>query len=205
MVVKRKRVGILALQGDYEKHKAHLERAGVETVYVRYPEQLKDIDGLVIPGGESTTIGKLLVRQGLLEPLKERIEQGLPVLGTCAGAILLAKEIKDGLAGQPRLAVVDITAIRNAYGRQVESFELDIAFPVLGEKPLRCVFIRAPMFEIQASDALEGAAPEVLGTLGNNPIFIRQHNIIIVSFHPELTDDLRLHQYFLEIIQQKKA
>lgn len=201
MVKKTKRIGVLAIQGDFEKHKRHLERLGAETEYVRYPEQLQEIDGLVMPGGESTTIGKLLVRQKMLEPLRERISKGLPVFGTCAGAILLAKGIKDGMADQPKLEVMDIIAIRNAYGRQVESFELDLVLPALGEQPMRCVFIRAPRFEILSGSGTEPHL-EILGKLEEHPICIRERNILVASFHPELTEDLRLHRYFLEMIEK---
>jgi 5'-phosphate synthase pdxT subunit len=199
MVRKNKRIGILAIQGDFEKHKLHLERLGVETEYIRYPEQLKNIAGLVLPGGESTTIGKLLVRQQLLEPLRAMIDRGLPVFGTCAGAILLAKTIKDGVPDQPKLGVMNITAIRNAYGRQVESFELDLALPVLGAEPLRCVFIRAPRFELGPEAVGQGV--DVLGSLEESPICIRERNMLVASFHPELTADLRLHRYFLNMIR----
>ena len=182
-------IGILALQGDIAKHTQMIEQLGQRTVRVRYASQLMEIDGLIIPGGESTTIGKLLVRFDLLQPLVDIINRGLPVFGTCAGLILLAKEI-DG-SDQPRLGCLDITVSRNAYGPQVESFETDLRVPGLGVDPVRAVFIRAPII-LQTAPAVE-----VLARYEDRPVLIRQQHILGASFHPELTTDPRIHQLFL--------
>src|SRR5919198_5661083 len=141
-------VGILALQGDFREHEETLRRIGAPTQQVRLPKHLEQVDRLIIPGGESTTIGKLMVLYGLLEPVRERARRGMPLWGTCAGAILMAKHIAEGRPeGQPALALLDITARRNAFGRQLDSFEADLAIPQLGEEPLHAVFIRAPIME----------------------------------------------------------
>lgn len=184
-------IGILALQGDFLEHRQSLERLGVPAVEVRRPEQLEEIDGLIIPGGESTTIGKLMVAFDLLEPLRERIAAGWPVWGTCAGAILLAKDI--GGLDQPVLATMDISVRRNAFGRQIDSFEVDLDIPQLGPPPLRAVFIRAP----RIVDA--GPGVEVLARLDDGTIAAaRQGHLMATAFHPELTPDTRVHRYFVE-------
>src|SRR5262245_20732607 len=147
-------VGILALQGDFREHQETLQRIGVPTQQVRLPKHLDMVDRLIMPGGESTTIGKLLVRYKLLEPIRERTRRGMPLWGTCAGAILMAKRIaEERPEGQPALAVLDVTARRNAFGRQLDSFEADLAIPQLGEAPLHAVFIRAPILEAPGPDA----------------------------------------------------
>jgi 5'-phosphate synthase pdxT subunit len=189
---KETQIGVLALQGDFDKHRIALERCGAATREVRRAADLDGLDGLVIPGGESTTIGKLLVRFGLFAPLKDLVTGGLPVYGTCAGLILMAREVT-GYA-QPSFACLDAAVSRNAYGRQVESFEADIAVPALGEEPLCAVFIRAPVI------TAVGAAVEVLARFENAPVLVRQANILASSFHPELTDDLRVHRYFLGLL-----
>ncbi len=184
------KIGVLALQGAVRPHVAALATLGASPVEVRTPDQLMGVDGLVLPGGESTTMSKLLDTSGLREPLAARLADGLPVLGTCAGMILLAREVLDGRADQRSLGVVDITVRRNAFGRQVDSFEADLALagdPV----PLHAVFIRAPVVE------RAGPAVEVLATVGDRPVLARQGSVIVASFHPELTDDLRLHQLLL--------
>lgn len=189
------RIGVLALQGDFLEHKKMLNSLGVEAVEIRLPQQLNDIDGLIIPGGESTTIGKLAVTYGLIEPLRE-FGKAKPVWGTCAGLIFLAKDIgKD----QPILGLMDITVNRNAFGRQVDSFETDLDVKGLnGAGPLHAVFIRAPL--VTAVD--ETAGVEVLAQLADDKIVaVRQDHLLGTAFHPELTDDLRLHQYFVDMIR----
>jgi 5'-phosphate synthase pdxT subunit len=182
------RIGVLALQGAVEKHLQMLARLEIPAVPVKYKEELKSVHALIIPGGESTTIGKLLMRFKLFHPIQKRISQGMPVFGTCAGMILLAKNII-GFT-QPSFKLLDITIDRNAYGPQIESFEADIQLSVTGEKPFRAVFIRAPIIR-EISPRIE-----VLGSFEGNPVLIRQDNIMACTFHPELTDDERLHRYF---------
>jgi 5'-phosphate synthase pdxT subunit len=190
-------VGILALQGDVAEHAAALRRAGAQPVEVRLPAQLDALDGLIIPGGESTAIGKLMAQWGLLEPLRERIAAGLPVWGTCAGAILLARDVLDALPGQPLLAVMDITVRRNAFGRQLQSFATTLDVPAIGGPPLPAVFIRAPRIEAV------GAAAEVLARLADGTIVAaRQGALLATSFHPELTGDARFHRLFLSGLRQ---
>jgi 5'-phosphate synthase pdxT subunit len=188
-------VGILALQGDFREHEATLQRIGVPIQQVRLPKHLELVERLIIPGGESTTIGKLLVLYNLLEPIRERAQHGMPLWGTCAGAILMAKRIAEGRPeGQPALSLMDIMARRNAFGRQLDSFETDLNIPQLGEDPLRAVFIRAPLLEAP------GANVEVLATLEDGRIVAAQQGrLLATSFHPELTGDDRMHRYFLEL------
>ena len=187
-----KTIGILALQGDIAKHASMVEKSGCKAVLVRYTRQLTEIDGLIIPGGESTTIGKLLVRFELLNPLISEISRGLPVFGTCAGLILLAKNIEN--SEQPRLGFLDITVARNAYGPQIESFEADIRVPAVGDMPLRAVFIRAPVISAVSP------AVDVLASYEERPVFIRQGMLLGASFHPELTDDMRIHRFFGDMV-----
>lgn len=188
-------IGVLALQGDFLEHQKMLSRLGVQVVQVRLPQDLQGLDGLIIPGGESTTIGKLAVEFGLMEPLRE-FAQSHAVWGTCAGAIFLSKDIG---RSQPLLGMMDITIKRNAFGRQVDSFETDLEVPVLktvdpSGKPFHAVFIRAPLIE-----QTDGAA-EVLASLPDGTIVAaRQNRWLATSFHPELTDDDRFHRYFLEM------
>ena len=185
-------VGVLALQGDFREHEAVLQKLGVQTVQVRLPKDLEQIDRLIIPGGESTTIGKLLVLYKLLIPIRKRIKKGMPVWGTCAGAILMAKHIIDGKEKQPSLAVMDITARRNAFGRQLDSFESDVSAKEISDKPLPVVFIRAPIFEKL------GKSVKVLAKLPNGKIIAaRENNMMATCFHPELTNNSLFHQYFL--------
>ena len=187
-------IGVLALQGAFREHHRILEQCGCQSVEVRKPEHLVEIDGLIIPGGESTTIGKLLAEDGLLEPVRELGAYGLPILGTCAGMVLLADDIVD--SQQPRIGLMHMTVRRNAYGRQVESFEADLKIPVLGPDPFPGVFIRAPYIETVAPGT------ETLGELGGKIIFVRQGNLLACAFHPELTEDGRLHRYFLQMCGQ---
>jgi 5'-phosphate synthase pdxT subunit len=174
------------------EHAAALRRAGATPVEVRLPRDLAGLAGLIIPGGESTTIGKLLAEWGLLAPLRERIAAGFPVWGTCAGAILLAKEVRDALPGQPLLSVMDIAVRRNAFGRQVQSFETHLDVPALGRPPFPAVFIRAPKIE------RAGPGAEVLARLPDGAIVAaRQGHLLATAFHPELTADGRLHALFV--------
>ncbi|MBI3971121.1 MAG: pyridoxal 5'-phosphate synthase glutaminase subunit PdxT [Chloroflexi bacterium] len=192
----RPRIGVLAMQGDFAEHAESLRRAGAEPVEVRLPGDLEGLDGLIIPGGESTTIGKLLDQWGMIEPLREQIGRGLPVWGTCAGAILLAKDVRDALPGQPLLEVMDIAVRRNAFGRQVQSFEAALEVPALGDEPFPAVFIRAPRIEAA------GPQTEVLAMLPDGTIAaVRQGHLLATAFHPELTPDVRFHQLFLEFMQ----
>lgn len=186
------KIGVLALQGAFREHRQMFARCGAETVEVRTPAQLDDLDGLAIPGGESTTIGKLAVEWGLLERIKARAREGMGIYGTCAGMILLAREIVG--SDQPRLALMDTVVQRNAYGRQRESFEADLAVPELGDKPLRAVFIRAP-YIVSA-----GPAVRVMATVRDRIVLARQGRILASAFHPELTDDDRVHRYFLSLL-----
>ena len=182
-------VGVLALQGAFREHVAAVTRLGATAREVR---QLKDIDGidaLIIPGGESTTMGKLLNEWNMLEPLRQRILDGMPVYGSCAGLILLCREIED--SDQPRLGVLDATVRRNAFGRQVDSFETDLSIPEIGADPIPAVFIRAPVI------TRVGAGVTVLAEVKGQAVAVRQNNILATSFHPELTPDTRMHSYFL--------
>ncbi|MBM7855152.1 5'-phosphate synthase pdxT subunit [Desulfohalotomaculum tongense] len=187
-------IGVLALQGAFLEHEKALRVCGVNTRQIRLPEQLNGLDGLVIPGGESTTMGKLLTAYELLEPIKQLAEQGLPVFGTCAGLIMMAKDIVK--SNQLSLGLMDIAVERNAFGRQVDSFEADLAIPALGDKPYRAVFIRAPYI------ASAGSGVEVMAKYEEKIVLARQKNFLAAAFHPELTADLRLHQYFLNMIKK---
>ncbi len=194
------RIGVLALQGDFAAHIKMLEGLGAEGKAVRLPEHLEEIDGIIIPGGESTTIGKLMVIYDLQEVLQRKIQEGVPVWGTCAGLILLAKETDNALLGQPLLASMNIRVRRNAFGSQRESFETDLSVPALGEAPFHTFFIRGP--------AVESAGPgvEVLATLDDGTIVaIREGTLLGTAFHPEVSGDPRFHQYFLRIVQGVKG
>jgi 5'-phosphate synthase pdxT subunit len=186
-----KTIGVLAIQGDFSKHIAVLEALGVRGVEVRENADLDKIDGLILPGGESTTIGKLLERYGMIETLRQFSLDGRPIFGTCAGIILLSKSIQGST--QQKLDLLDIDVKRNAYGRQIESFEADIPCPLIGEIPIRAVFIRAPIVSNLGKNV------EVLAQYEGNPVFIRQGKILGCTFHPELTGDLRIHRFFLSL------
>jgi 5'-phosphate synthase pdxT subunit len=191
------RIGVLALQGDVREHARMLSEVDAEPVAVKRQEQLDEVDGLVIPGGESTTIGKLLRRFELLEPLRELVGEGLPVYGTCAGMILLADRIEGAGSDQPAIGGMNITVERNAFGRQRESFEADLDVPVLGDDPLPAVFIRAPVIRCV------GEGVDVLARVdGDRAVAARQGNILVSSFHPELTDDTRVHELFLDAVRE---
>jgi len=185
--------GVLALQGDFREHVQALQRLGVDAIAVRTAEEVAAVQGLIIPGGESTTIGKLMARYGLLEPIRELVKLGKPLFGTCAGAILMAKSIGSAAKDQPALGVMDISVERNAYGRQVDSFEADIAVKGIAGGPLRAVFIRAPVIAAVADGV------EVLAEHDGRIVAARQRNMLVLSFHPELTDDTRMHSYFVHM------
>lgn len=185
------RVGVLALQGDVREHMRILESLEVEPVEVKTPEQLGSVDALVMPGGESTTIGKMAVRFGLIEPLKQAIAGGLPTYGTCAGMILLAGAVTEG--DQPLIGALDVLVKRNAFGRQNDSFEATIEIDGLND-PFHAVFIRAPWIE------KVGAEVEVLAAVDDHPVMVRQGKIMATSFHPELTGDGRIHQMLVDMI-----
>lgn len=186
-------IGVLALQGAVEPHIRMLERCGVQALRVRFADELDLVQGLIIPGGESTTVGKLMARFGLDEKIRERAAEGMPILGTCTGMILLAKEIAD--SDQDRLGLMDITVKRNAFGRQVDSFEADLEVADIGGEPVRAVFIRAPY-------AVNVNGVEVLAQFDGKAVFVRQGNLLGCSFHPELTQDTRVHQFFVDMVQQ---
>ncbi|HVV76035.1 MAG TPA: pyridoxal 5'-phosphate synthase glutaminase subunit PdxT [Mycobacteriales bacterium] len=187
------KVGVLALQGDVREHRAALAAAGAEVVAVRRPDDLHGVDGIVIPGGESTTIGKLLAIFELLEPLAKALEGGLPAYGSCAGMILLADRVIDGTADQVTLGGIDMTVRRNAFGRQVDSFEG--AVEVDGVGVVEGVFIRAPWAESAGADAT------VLARHDGKIVVVRQGSLLATAFHPELTGDPRIHQYFVSMVQ----
>lgn len=183
------RVGVLALQGDVREHIGILGSLGAEPHSVKRPEELAEVDALVIPGGESTTIGKMAVRFGLIDPIREAVRSGLPVYGTCAGMILLACATTEG--DQPLIGALDVVVKRNAFGRQNESFEADLEIRGL-DRPFHAVFIRAPWIDKVGSDV------EVLSAIDDHPVMVRQDRILATSFHPELTGDGRIHQMFLD-------
>jgi 5'-phosphate synthase pdxT subunit len=186
----RPRIGVLAVQGDFREHAAMLRRLGADPVEVRAPEQLAGLAGLVIPGGESTVIGRLIRLYGLEEAIRRF---SAPILGTCAGMILLARDAVDGVPGQPLLSLVDAVVRRNGYGRQVASFEANLELAG-DEAPLRGVFIRAPRVEQIGPDV------EVLAELDGDPVLLRQGRVLVAAFHPELTADTRVHERFLELV-----
>jgi 5'-phosphate synthase pdxT subunit len=190
-------VGVLALQGDVSNHERLLQQCGAVTRRVRLPDELAGLQGLVIPGGESTAMWRLAEDFDLLEPVRSRIRDGLPAFGACAGMIMLADRILDGRPDQRTFGGLDVVVRRNAFGRQVQSFEADLEVAALGPKPFRAVFIRAPWVERVGTDVA------VLATVGDaagvtHPVAVRQAGILATSFHPELTDDTRLHRFFLE-------
>lgn len=188
-------VGVLALQGAFREHVAALARLGAATREVRQLRDMAGIDAMVIPGGESTTMGKLLTDLRMLEPLRARISEGMPVYGSCAGLILLCRNIEG--SEQPRLGLLDATVRRNAFGRQVDSFEADLAIPELGAEPLPAVFIRAPVILSTGPEVRVLARVEMDGA--ERAVAVRQDRILATSFHPELTPDTRFHRYFLDI------
>jgi pyridoxal 5'-phosphate synthase pdxT subunit len=194
-------VGVLALQGDVAEHLRALAAAGAAAVPVRRPGQLDDVGGLIIPGGESTTIWKLAVAFDLMEPVRKRVEAGLPAFGCCAGMIMLADRLVDGIGGQETFGGIDMTVRRNAFGRQVDSFESDIELRGMAGPPLRAVFIRAPWVEQTGRDV------GILGTDASTGriVAVRQGALLATAFHPELTPDLRLHQLFVDIVSDAQT
>lgn len=186
------RVGVLALQGDFREHAAVLSGLGASVTLVRRPEELAAVDGLVIPGGESSVMDKLARAFDLAEPLRAAVRGGLPVYGTCAGLIMLADRIVDGIVGQESIGGLDVSVRRNAFGSQVDSFETDLDIPVLGAPPVHAVFIRAPIVE-SAGEQVTPLATLEDGTM----VAVEQGNLLGTSFHPEVTGDTRFHAYFL--------
>jgi len=187
------KIGVLALQGAFIEHIGILQRLGAQSFPVRLPKELDGLDGLVIPGGESTTISKLMLEFGLMQPVRGLGQEGLPILGTCAGMILLASEVSGSRI--ETLGLMDVSVKRNAFGRQVDSFETDLNMPALGGEPFRAIFIRAP--------AVENVRPgvEIVAELPDGVVVAaQQERLLIAAFHPELTDDLRFHRYFLDIV-----
>ncbi len=185
------RVGVLALQGDFREHMRLLDSCGASVVPIRLPEELTGLQGLVIPGGESTTMSRLIGTAGLLEPIQEAVAGGMACLTTCAGTILAAREIRDGLPGQIHLQILDIAVRRNAFGRQLQSEEVELDIPAVGRPPVLVAFIRAPAIE------QVGEKVEVLVTYRSQPAAVRQGRHLALTFHPEITGDPRLHRLFL--------
>ncbi|MBO8160030.1 MAG: pyridoxal 5'-phosphate synthase glutaminase subunit PdxT [Thermosipho sp. (in: Bacteria)] len=185
------KIGVSGIQGDFREHKLMLEKMGIETVVVRKPEELDFVDGLIIPGGESTTMIRIMKMIGFYDALKKKIEAGFPVFGTCAGMIVLSKEVTN--FNQDSLKAIDIKVERNAYGRQVDSFETDIQIKDF-KKPFRAIFIRAPKVVEYGEDV------EVLSEYNGSPILLRQGKILVASFHPELTDDAEIHELFINMV-----
>jgi len=199
------RIGVLALQGDFREHIKTLRELGVEAEEVRLPADLRGVDGLILPGGESTVMGKLMVAYELDAPLRGMIAEGVPTWGTCAGLILLSRATDNALAGQPLLAAMDIRTRRNAFGPQGASFEADLHVPALGEVPFHAVFIRAPAVESV------GEGVEVLARLEDGPegqgtiVAVHQKHLLGTAFHPEVTGDKRFHEYFLDMVRARGA
>lgn len=186
------KVGVLALQGDVREHMSSLIACGVDPISVRRSSEIDQVDALVLPGGESTTIAQLAEVFGIYDQLKKRIDEGMPVYGSCAGMILLANEILDSKVGQKTFGGLNITVRRNAFGRQVDSFETDIPFKDGSNKLVRAVFISAPWVE------KVGEGVEVLASVDNHPVAVRSKTLLATSFHPEITGDHRIHRYFIE-------
>jgi 5'-phosphate synthase pdxT subunit len=192
-------VGVLALQGAFAAHRRRLAELGVNSRDVRQPRDLLGVDGLVMPGGESTTMSRLLTSSGLFDAIGSRLDDGLPIFGTCAGLILLAREIHDGRPDQRSFGALDATVQRNGYGRQLDSFETDLDVAGLGEAPFHGVFIRAPRVETI------GPSVEVLAEHRGDPVLVRQGTVVAASFHPELTPDHRLHARFVELVDDHRS
>ncbi|ALU92821.1 pyridoxal 5'-phosphate synthase glutaminase subunit PdxT [Streptomyces rubiginosohelvolus] len=191
-------IGVLALQGDVREHLIALASADALARPVRRPEELAEVDGLVIPGGESTTMSKLAVLFGMMEPLRERVRAGMPVYGTCAGMIMLAEKILDPRSGQETVGGIDMIVRRNAFGRQNESFEASVEVAGIDDGPVEGVFIRAPWVESV------GAEAEVIAEHGGHIVAVRQRNVLATSFHPELTGDHRVHALFVDMVRAVK-
>jgi pyridoxal 5'-phosphate synthase pdxT subunit len=196
------RIGILALQGDFREHAFAVERLGAESRLLRLPRDLEGVDALILPGGESTVMGKLMVAYDVVEPLRELLARGIPAWGTCAGMILLSRETDNALAGQPLLASMDVRTRRNAFGAQRESFETMLTVPAFGAEPYHAVFIRGPVVEQAGEDV------EVLARIDApepNIVAVRQNRLLATAFHPEVTGDLRFHEYFLGMVRAAQA
>jgi 5'-phosphate synthase pdxT subunit len=196
-------IGVLALQGDTREHLAVLRSLGAEPIPVRRASELDGVAGLVLPGGESTTMAKLLVAFELLDPIRDRIKGGMPAYGACAGMILLADRIEDGVAGQQTIGGMDVTVRRNAFGRQVQSFEADIGIDDIEGGPFHAVFIRAPWVESVGPRAT--AIGRVLDRAAGRIVAVRQQHLLATSFHPELTGDRRVHAYFVEMVSEANS
>ncbi|MBM7414740.1 MULTISPECIES: pyridoxal 5'-phosphate synthase glutaminase subunit PdxT [Nocardiaceae] len=197
-------IGVLALQGDVREHLEALTAAGASAVTVRRPEELAAVDGLVLPGGESTTMGKLLRIFDLLDPLRERLAAGMPAYGSCAGMILLASNILDTTPDAVHLNGLDITVRRNAFGRQVDSFETDLDVVRVGGEPMRAVFIRAPWVE-RVGDGVEVLATVPEGPAAGRVVAVRQGDVLATSFHPEVTGDRRVHALFADMVRERRT
>jgi len=195
------RIGVLAIQGDVREHINHLSALGSDAVPVRTKEQMHNLQGLVIPGGESTTMSILAAKNDLFGRLKE-LATSIPVYGSCAGLIMLADQITDGRSDQQTIGGLNITAQRNAFGRQVDSFEIDLDIPNIGDAPFRAIFIRAPLVVSTGSDVeILGKIPAAtFGDTKDRVVAVRQGNLLATSFHPEIVPDLRIHRYFLEMV-----
>ena len=189
-------IGVLALQGAFAVHEQRLRECGVAARQVRTPDDVAGVDALVMPGGESTTMSKLLTTSGLFDVLASRLEEGMPVFGTCAGMILLATDVLDGRPDQRSFGAIDIAVRRNGYGRQVDSFEADLSVPSIGERPFHGVFIRAPKVE------RVGDGVEVLASHDGVPVLLRRGRVSVASFHPELSGDARLHRSFIDTLTE---
>ena len=190
------KIGVLALQGAFIEHISVIQQLGVEASPVRLPNELGSLDGLIIPGGESTTILNLMQSFNFIQPLKELAQAGLPILGTCAGMVCLAKKVSNSInSSMETLAVMDMEVRRNAFGRQIDSFETELPVPALGDEPFAAIFIRAPIIE------RTGPQVEILAKLSNDiAVAARQGKLVVSAFHPELSHDLRFHRYFLKIV-----
>ncbi len=189
------KIGVLALQGAIREHIKLLEKCSVEPVLVKFPRDLENINGLIIPGGESTTIAKLMKQYELDKAIKRRYQEGMPIYGTCAGAILLAKEILN--SKQPKLGLMDISIKRNDYGRQIDSFEAEL--DIFDQKPFKGIFIRAPVI-----DSIHNGC-KIIAKFQDKPVLVEQNNLLVSTFHPELTDDIRIHKYFIDMVEKSRA
>jgi len=196
------RIGILAFQGDFREHALAVERLGAESRLVRLPRDLEGVDGLILPGGESTVMGKLMIAYDVVEPLRSLLAKGMPAWGTCAGMILLSRETDNALAGQPLLASINMRTRRNAFGAQRESFETMLNVPAIGPEPYHAVFIRGPVVEevgegVEVLARIDGPEPNIVA--------VRQNRLLATAFHPEVTGDLRFHEYFLGMVRDARA
>jgi 5'-phosphate synthase pdxT subunit len=196
----RPTIGVLALQGDVHEHLRALEAGGADAITVRRPAELERVDGLVIPGGESTTMWKLADAFDLLEPLRKRVEGGMPAYGSCAGMIMLADRIRDGMNGQQTIGGIDMDVRRNAFGRQIDSFESDVTIDGAGDDPFHAVFIRAPWVEAVGDDVTVLGRVEA-GPAAGRIVAVRQDRLLATSFHPELTGDARVHRLFVDMVK----